>query len=83
MLYLILFISLPNLCFFAHDIRSGWRQEHVSSKQHRVERPVLLQPNDQPVEPESVPQHPEEQGRGGRGGRLHLRGRRLAGIQPS
>lgn len=62
---------------------SGWRQEPVASNQHRVQRPVLLQPDDQPVEPASLPQHPQEQGRGGRGGRVHLCGWRFPGLHTS
>lgn len=61
----------------------GRREEPVASEQHGVQRPELLQPDDQPVEPAGLAQHPQEPGRGGRGGRLHLRCRRLAGLHAS
>lgn len=64
-------------------VNPGWRQEPVTSDQHRVQLPVLLQPNDQPVEPASLPQHPQEQGRGGHSGWLHLCCRRLPGLHTS
>lgn len=61
-------------------VNPGRRQEPLASEQHRVQLPVLLQPHDQPVEPARLAQHPQEQGRRGRGGRLHLRRRRLPGL---
>ena len=51
----------------------GRGQEPVTSEQHRIQCPVLLQSYDQPVEPAQFPQCPQKQGGGRGGGWQHLR----------